>query len=97
MSLFNDEIEWAEPPPTSRGGTRNSSTAQFVEAVKARPGQWAIFKKGSKAGVVSNKDRYPDMEWRSVTEENEPNAQRTYTIYGRYVGGAEQQNGQAPA
>ena len=41
---MSDELfRWGDPPPDKR---RNTPTAEFVEALKQRPGQWAQYRPG---------------------------------------------------
>ncbi len=37
------EIVWQDPPPSKRGGDRDSSREQFIASLRERPGQWAVY------------------------------------------------------
>lgn len=81
MSLFTDEIEWEDPPKRVGGPGRTGYVSGFVEAVKARPEQWAVLKRGAKNPSSIEKSRYPGMEWTSRRMDD-----GSFTIYGRWVG-----------
>jgi hypothetical protein len=73
------DIEWAEPPALNPGRDRGSGiTQRFVEELKTRHGEWAIY-----PGQIKNshslgryRQSFPGVEWRA----------RQGTVYARWVG-----------
>ena len=79
-------VIWKNPPPKRTGQTahRRGRMIAFVEVLKTRPNEWAIYDKKHKNAVVVSiaKKKFPKTEWTSRTN---PDG-KTYTIYGRYIG-----------
>jgi len=77
-------IEWEEPPK-GRSGSYRGRVALFVEALKARPGVWAVYARGARTRLAAtNKRRYHGTDWSCRAERVD--GPRTYTIYARWVG-----------
>lgn len=77
------EIVWAAPPDLIRGRTFAGKTKRFVEALKERPGEWALYPTTvSSASTASNyKKQHPGTEWTSRTR---PDGRAD--LYARWVG-----------
>ena len=74
---MNDEMQWETPPSPGVG-----SRQQFVEQLKARPGEWARWPRIVSNAVSSQNQReFPGTEW---TQRRQPDG--TIAIWGRWVG-----------
>lgn len=78
------EIEWVDRLPNSRAAGRRTATKTFVEALKAKPGTWAVYqrrpkgKKWTAASVYAK--NHPGTEWTSRVIGGR------VTVYARWVG-----------
>lgn len=77
------EIVWQDPPETPRG--MSGRCRQFVEALKSRPGEWALYPTpmSSAGSATTYRTTYPEVEW---TVRVRPD--RKYDMYGRWIGEA---------
>ena len=85
MVGMTDSIKWEAPGPKNpeRWGQYQTELNAFVQAVTARPGEWAIYKESMKTRQsTQNRVKYPGTEWTSRANKDTGG----YTIYGRYVG-----------
>lgn len=78
-----DKIVWEtpkEPRDRKRGG---GQMARFVEVLKTRPNEWAVYSaKHPNCSVITyGKKNYPKTEWTS-----RKNADGTFKIFARFVG-----------
>lgn len=76
------DVVWADPPAPVEREPRGA-VALFVEALKERPGCWAISPKPQKYETEKYRrtDRYPGTEWRNVRRTD-----GMFDVYGRWVG-----------
>ena len=77
----SQKIKWETPSPAH--SENRGKAAVFVEALKTRPSEWALYRENAKNAVLVTefKRKYPFTEWTS-----RKNADGTFRIYGRYVG-----------
>lgn len=85
------EIVWEEPPASHAGrpsGTRDTYTAQFVEALKEHPGKWAFYKAVKASGAAySLRQKYPEVDWTTRTvKDDESLGENNVKIYACWVG-----------
>lgn len=92
--MSNDYLQWSDPPEAQRKwGEKPGRRAVFVEALKAKPGQWAEYlpppdKAGWAAGsvVAGFKKDYPGTEAVARTFKT-PGGRRTlYRVWVRWTG-----------
>ena len=77
-------IACGDPPPKQCKGAKPGVTALFVEALKARPGEWAEYQPGrthSTGSVSYLKARYPGTE---LTTRSQPDGK--CRVWVRWVG-----------
>lgn len=82
-STTASEIKW-EAPPAKRGGSGSAGRmAAFVEVLKTRPNEWAVYAEGITNSVVVSTapKRYPQTQWTGRKQAN-----GKWTIYARYIG-----------
>lgn len=81
-------FEFADPPPAARGPSATKTT-DFYAAIKARPGEWAIYSRTVVA--IPGRLRKLDNVELSIRRNYDADGTklRTVTVYGRYVGPAE--------
>lgn len=74
-------VEWSAPPPVDKTARRRSKVMMFVDTLKTRPGQWAVYpSKFSNASSASHYRRaYPDVEWTMRRMED-----GRYQMWGRW-------------
>jgi hypothetical protein len=67
---------------TLPGKGRKGSTKEFVERIKERPGEWAVFAEKDKAWTAhfSYRRNYPGTDWAVRRDKSK------WIVYGRYVG-----------
>lgn len=77
------EIVWQAPPVLDRSQQRNGRVKEFVDALKSRPGEWALYPDPVRgpSNVSVNRKRFPGTEW---TSRRRPD--RKYDLYARWVG-----------
>ena len=77
-----DEIEWGAPPPPKPSGGRHGQgrTQSFVDALKARPGEWAKYPKPLRSTSAYRRN-FRDVEWTSRKR-----ADGKFDVWGRWVG-----------
>jgi len=85
------KIKWGTPPaPRPGGGGRPPQYAEFFEALRRRPGKWAVFRTDASVSTCTQvkAGKYAttvpgefDAQFRS-----DGNSRRG-TIYARYIGG----------
>lgn len=77
-------IVWQDPPPRVIGKAGPGRVGQLVEALKTRPGQWALDPEPAKypSATTSRAKRYPGTEW---TQRKRTDGR--IDIYGRWIGG----------
>lgn len=86
---MSDEIEWGEPPPRSGNSGWNQLLA---DALRARPGEWAIWKRSAASANASNVKSgalaafRPARAFETRTKRNERGSERLHTIWVRYIG-----------
>ena len=80
------DIVWQDPPPKSRGPGGNDKHAAFREAVRQRPGKWAILRVAKSptqtSGITQNHDVWAGFEATSRKRDDGEG----FDIYVRYVG-----------
>lgn len=78
-----DKIVWEAPRATRQGQAKSGQMKRFVEVLKTRPNEWALYSaKHSNCAVITyGKKNYPKTEWTS-----RKNSDGTFKIYGRYIG-----------
>lgn len=77
------EIEWEDPPVTRANGPAHTKfwNDEFFEQLATNPGQWAVYRRDNRANLGEwHKNRYPNLEWRSVRNLEDPS---TTTLYVR--------------
>lgn len=83
--MSEQRIVWGSPPPVARKKIRKPGKQQrFVNALRARPGQWGRYPrvvKGSSSSTQLRK-RYPGTEWTTRKANDEGGCY----LYGRWVG-----------
>ena len=79
-----DNIKWQDPKPAYQGNrnTKNGRTAGFVEILKTRPNEWAVYRTGHpNCGIITyGKRTFKNTEWTSRR-----NPDGTYDIFARYI------------
>lgn len=76
-------VEWRNPPATKNGSP--GQVAKFVDSLKSKPGEYAVYCRGNSAKTGHSKaqqykKRYPGTEWLVRKEDD------GYTVFGRWVG-----------
>lgn len=71
---------WSDPPSPTRG--QPSKHTEFWEALKARPGEWAVFRRDFKGSYTGYKKAHPGYEFCVRTEDG------VKICRARYVGEA---------
>jgi hypothetical protein len=61
------DIKWFKEVPPAFHANRETQMKQFVEELKARPGEWALYPKVYKNGASANsfKKRYVGTQWKT--------------------------------
>ena len=83
------KVVWREPEVASRGrksaNGKRSRIAQFEEALRGNPEQWALVSETQKPTTINPRFRGKDFQraYRTV----ERGATKKYRIYARFVGG----------
>lgn len=76
------DIIWQDPPPTKQHEGTPGRVGRMVDALKARPGEWAKDPNPQFRNTQTvRKHRYPGTEW---TARKRPDGQ--WDVYGRWVG-----------
>lgn len=86
-----DDIKWVDLPPSSVAQHRMGSRKKFVNALRARPGEWAQYQPGhphSSAVTSAFKRDFPGVE---ATARHRSDG--AWDVYARWVGNG---NGEAP-
>ena len=78
-----DKIVWEEPKQSRQGRGKQGQMQRFVEVLKSRPNEWAVYstKHPNCAVITYGKKNFPKTEWTS-----RKNTDGTFKIYARYIG-----------
>ena len=94
METSTTEVVWEEPQPARRRGTDKVLVPEksmkkygpFVETLKTKPNEWAVFKKASSPTFSTRlKAAYPGVETTCRNVKSDDGKQR-FDIYARWVG-----------
>jgi hypothetical protein len=80
----SEAIEW-EQPPDREGG--KGKAKKFVAALRSRPGEWAVYRRGLTPGQASNSADYLKKAY-GVETASRSSSGGTSTVYARYVSGS---------
>jgi hypothetical protein len=76
------EINWSNPP-----AKKSSRHGEFVDALKANPGAWALWRTDTYASSVYTLAKtYEGLEARTVSKGKNEKGTSLFDIYVRYIG-----------
>lgn len=76
------ELKWEEPPP-SRSGPGSNRYQPAMDALRSRPGEWAVVADGVAASTTAYlRKRFAGFEF--TQRQNDDG--KTFRTYGRFIG-----------
>jgi hypothetical protein len=84
-------LVWETPPPAQRG-RKSTKWAAIVEALKDRPGEWAVIATDApRASTSGLKNRFPGTQWMSranatMYDDDGFEQRPTFKVWGRWTG-----------
>lgn len=81
-------INWQEPPFTESGPSATAKWDDVREALRKKPGKWALIAPGCTTSLASQWRKSPSWAWFELTCRRGDNPRGKADIYARYVGSA---------
>lgn len=91
MTESNIEVTFEEPPASKGGRAESPRNREIAEALRKKPGSWALIAKGEKNDGLAVRIRsgkaksFAEGTWEATSRRNDDN---TIDIYARFVGDA---------
>ena len=86
------EIKWQEPPPKQRTRKGSSKWRDFADALRARPGQWALMSDDMAVSVITTVNRggspafRPSGSFEATSRRRADHGHGRGSVWVRYVG-----------
>lgn len=80
-------VRWEEPPPRSGGGLEDPYATAFIDSLKEKPGEWAIFREDAITGKVADLRARAGVQVTSRPNKDADGKRTgTSTVWARWVG-----------